>query len=393
MTTENKIVIAGAGLIGTSLALSLKNSAVSIQILENHLPEIITQSNQDARPISLSYGSVCTLMKIGVWDELEKFACPILSVHVSEKGKFGFTQFSAAEQKVPALGYVVPFSRLQSALYHQAAIQENMTLTSIQSIEKIESDSNGAFIHIHSATGKSVIHADLFIAADGTHSTCRDLLSIAHTEKDSGDVAKIYQLQLSENHNNIAYERFTKLGVLAVLPLFENTKAQLVWTATPVISKKIINWTDDTILEFLQNTFEGRLEITSVKKSAQFPLKTILAEKQIAESAVLLGNAAHTIYPVAAQGFNLGLHDVSTLVDILNDALKSKKKINDLNVLKKYEAEVKKHQDAILCITNKLIPLFDLPLIGYFRGLGLLSMDLINPLKNRLAKRTMGLKS
>ncbi|MCX7125844.1 MAG: FAD-dependent monooxygenase [Gammaproteobacteria bacterium] len=236
------------------------------------------------------------------------------------------------------------------------------------------------------------MNANLFIAADGTNSTCRDLLGISHDEKNDGDIACIYQLQLSENHNHRAFERFTKLGVLAVLPLFDENKAQLVWTITPEIAKKIADWPDDIILEFLQNTFEGRLEIISVKKSAQFPLKITLAEKQITESAVLLGNSAHTIYPVAAQGFNLGLHDVGILSDILIDALKNKKNINDQAVLKNYEIRARKHQEAIFSITNKLTPLFDLPFIGGLRGLGLLSMDLIKPVKNRLAKRTMGMR-
>lgn len=394
MTKRNKnhIVIAGAGLVGLSFALSIKNADVSVQLLENHLPDIITQSHSDSRPISLSYGSVRVLKALGVWDELEKFSCPILSVHVSEKGKFGFTQFSASEQKVPALGYVVPFSRLLAALYNLAATQENIVIDCIETIEKINCDSNGAIITVNADSKKQDINANLFIAADGTNSTCRDLLGISHDEKNDGDIACIYHLQLSENHNHRAFERFTKLGVLAVLPLFDENKAQLVWTITPEIAKKIADWPDDIILEFLQNTFEGRLEIISVKKSAQFPLKITLAEKQITESAVLLGNSAHTIYPVAAQGFNLGLHDVGILSDILIDALKNKKNINDQAVLKNYEIRARKHQEAIFSITNKLTPLFDLPFIGGLRGLGLLSMDLIKPVKNRLAKRTMGMR-
>ncbi|MCX7125843.1 MAG: hypothetical protein NTU49_08935 [Gammaproteobacteria bacterium] len=151
MTKRNKnhIVIAGAGLVGLSFALSIKNADVSVQLLENHLPDIITQSHSDSRPISLSYGSVRVLKALGVWDELEKFSCPILSVHVSEKGKFGFTQFSASEQKVPALGYVVPFSRLLAALYNLAATQENIVIDCIETIEKINCDSNGAIITVN----------------------------------------------------------------------------------------------------------------------------------------------------------------------------------------------------------------------------------------------------
>lgn len=374
---KTNIIIAGAGLVGLSFALCMKNSGLSIEILETNLPDILTQSTNNSRPISLSFGSVRILKAINVWDKIVDFACPILSVHVSEQNRFGFTKFSAEEQKVPALGYVVPFSKLQSALYFEAAAQSNINIRVIKSIEEIKCDVHGAIIQ----TDVDEMHCDLFVAADGTNSTCRDLLGISFSEKENGDVAKIFQLELSENHTNTAYERFTKLGVLAILPLYEKNKAQLVWTM-----KKKQECED--ILKFLQDAFEGRLEIKDVKKIAGFPLKIIIAEKQITQSAVLLGNSAHTIYPLAAQGFNLGLHDAALLRDIL---LEEKNNLHDFSLLQKYETQIAKHQQAIFCITDQLTSVFELPLIGGLRGLGLLTTDLILPIKNKLAKRTMGI--
>jgi 2-octaprenyl-6-methoxyphenol hydroxylase len=112
MKKHPNILIVGAGLVGTSLALCLKNSGFSIQILETHLPSVIAGNENNTRPISLSYNSVRILKALGVWSDMAEFSCPILSVHVSEKGRFGFTQFKASEQNVPALGYVVPFGKL-----------------------------------------------------------------------------------------------------------------------------------------------------------------------------------------------------------------------------------------------------------------------------------------
>src|SRR3990167_813849 len=374
---KTNIIIAGAGLVGLSFALCMKNRGLSIEILETHLPDILTQSKSDSRPISLSFGSIRILKAINVWDKISDFACPILSVHVSEQNRFGFTEFSAEEQKVSALGYVVPFAKLQSALYFEAAAQSDINISAIKLIEKIKCDEHSAII----TTDENEMHSDLFVAADGTNSTCRDLLGISFSEKEYDDIAKIFQLELSENHTNTAYERFTKFGVLAVLPLHGKNKAQLVWT----MKKK---QECENILEFLQNTFEGRLSIQDAKEIAQFPLKTIIAEKQITQSAVLLGNSAHTIYPVAAQGFNLGLHDAALLSDIL---LEVKNNLSDFSILKKYETQVSKHQRAIFCITDNLTSVFELPLIGSLRGLGLLTTDLISPMKNKLAKRTMGI--
>ncbi|PIZ04747.1 MAG: 2-octaprenyl-6-methoxyphenyl hydroxylase [Gammaproteobacteria bacterium CG_4_10_14_0_8_um_filter_38_16] len=394
MATEkikNKIIIAGAGLVGTSFALCMANEFVSIELLETHLPELFTQSTTPSRPLSLSFGSYRILNAIGVWDKLEKFACPILSVHVSEKNRLGFTHFSAQEEKVPALGFVVPFAKLQSALYEKINSHPHITITPIQSVETIKQDDQGANITIQTLAEKKEIHADLFIAADGTHSHCRDLLKIAHTKKDHADVAQIYQLTLSQHHHHTAYERFTQWGVLAVLPLFEKNCAQLVWTITPRIAKKINAWTEKDILFFLQDVFDGRLCIIDAKKLTQFPLQTIIAEKQITQSALLIGNAAHTIYPVAAQGFNLALHDIAILCDTLNEALKNNEKLGSSVYLKKYETTAAKHQQAIFKITHQWVSLFELPFISHARGLGLLATNLIAPIKNKLAKRTMGI--
>jgi 2-octaprenyl-6-methoxyphenol hydroxylase len=277
-------------------------------------------------------------------------------------------------------------------LYHRAAAQENIEFTPIKSIEKIKCDSSGA----HITTDIANFSADLLIACDGTTSSCRDLLGISSQEKNHGDIARIYQLQLAEDHDFTAYERFTKHGALAMLPLFDKKRAQLVWTkakgsASASDRATCTERSTEETLNLFNNIFEGKFSTLSVEKISEFPLKTIIAEKQITQSAVLLGNAAHTIYPLAAQGFNLGLHDVAALSETLIDAHKNHQKIGDLSVLKKYEARVKDHQQAIFCLTNQLTSIFELPLIGGLRGLGLLATDIITPIKNKLAKRTMGL--
>lgn len=390
-TAQQTILIVGAGLIGTSFALSLKDHDVVIHIVENHLPSIITANAGNTRPISLSYGSVQILKAIGVWSVLEKVACPILSVHVSEQGRFGTTRFRASEEKVPALGYVVPYNALQAALYHHAANQPNITISAIETIETIRNNDDHIAVVVRKQNQDQCIEVDLLVAADGAQSTCRDLLRIEYVEKNEGDMARIFQLTLSESHDHTAYERFTPYGVLALLPLLEKNQGQLVWTLTPRIAEKIAEWDDAMTLSFLQDTFENRVAISDAKKITQFPLNTIIAEKQIAERAVLLGNAAHTIYPIAAQGFNLGLHDVGVLSDVIADALRSQKQIGDVGILKKYEMDVISHQKIIFGITDQLTLLFELPLIGHLRGLGLLSMDLLSPLKKNLAKRTMGI--
>lgn len=380
---KTDIVIVGAGLIGASIALGLQNQPFSITMLETHVPDIFAKTNPDSRPLSLSYGSIGILKSWGVWHALEKEACPILSVHVSEKGKLGTIHFSANELRVPALGFVVPFEKLLPALFSKISTQN---IISIQSIQKIRCDHDGAKIDIKTNSAERHIHADLLIAADGTHSTCRDLLSIETIEKNNQDQAIIYQLNLSEFHECVAYERFTKQGVLAVLPLSDKKAARLVWTISPRQFQYVKSWNEKETLCFLQDVFEGRLSIVMATKTACFPLKTVLAKTQITPSAILLGNAARTIYPVAAQGFNLGLHDVATLCDILIEATAQKKNLDDFSILKTFEAEARDYQKTILKITHQLAPSG----LSTLRGLGLLSMDMISPIKNNLAQYLMG---
>lgn len=382
-------MIAGGGLVGVSFALCMPNTHITI--LETHLPGLLTQSNTNSRPLSLSYGSHIILKKLGVWEKLEKFACPILAVHISEMGKLGLTKFLAQEQNVKALGFVVPVELLQKVLYEKAAELKNINFLSIKSIEKINSDHHGANINIKINThaGAKELSAELLVASDGTNSTCRDLLNINTTKKNSGDQALIYDLILSENHDFTAYERFTKLGVLAILPLFNQKTARLVWTISAINAEKIESWDEQKLLLFFQEVFEERLFISNATKSACFPLQTIIAERQITQSAVLLGNAAHTIYPVAAQGFNLGLRDAFMLSKILNEA----DFISDFALLQKYEKKALEHQKIIYKITDQLAGLFEfnVPCLGKLRGLGLLGLDLITPLKNQFAQRAMGL--
>lgn len=388
-----QIAVVGAGLIGTSFALCFQDQPVHINLLENRLDDVLKKAKEDTRPISLSYGSTIILNALGVWKSLKNYACPIKTVHVSEQGRFGCTRITASEQKVPALGYVVPFSQLQTAIYEKVAAQSNVTFTEIKKINAIKTSEAGATANIQENKRNTDITADLLVAADGTNSFCRKQLNIATTTENKGDCALIYLLDLNKPHDFTAYERFTKLGVLAILPLPEKNKARLVWSITPKIENTLNQWCETDVFAFLKSAFEGRLSIASIQKTAQFPLQTTLAETQILSGAVLLGNAAHAIYPVAAQGFNLGLRDTAVLRDVLLDTIKNEKPIGCKQALKRYIDLAMPHQQAIIKLTNQLTPLFELqfPGAGCARGLGLVGMDIIKPLKNRLADRTMGI--
>jgi len=391
-TSNFNIVIVGAGLVGTSVIVGLQQAGFRIAILEHHLPEVMTSKAEDTRPISLAYGSKVVLDRWGVWPALAEVACPIETVHVSEQKRFGRVKFSAKDYAVPALGYVVPFSRLQKQLYQKAAAQKDVHFIPIQKINTIECDETGAKIRYQTMAGAQTLKATLLIAADGTGSTCRKLLNIQSASEDLGEVALIATMDLSAEHHGIAYERFTKKGTMAILPLFNRKQCRLVWTMEKALSEQVATWNDAKLLSEIGDCFGERLGgLKAVKREAVFPLKTVLAEEVVRPSMVLLGNAAHTIYPLAAQGFNLGLQDTAVLTRVLMQAKQDNHSVGAWSVLQRYSKIREQHQKRIIRFTNGISKVFrwQWPMLSCCRAMGLLGVDLIPFLKEDFARTLM----
>jgi 2-octaprenyl-6-methoxyphenol hydroxylase len=386
------IIIMGAGLVGTSLAAALKNTHFRIAILETHLPELIAGGG-DARPLSLAYGSHKILDTLGLWSELGKSAEPIQAVHVSEKNRFGALHFRATEEKVPALGYVVSFDRLQDLLYQQAAQSDAVTFIPIQKLMRVQYISGKTKVSAATIHGEKTFEAELLVAADGAHSPTRELLGIAAQEQ-LGGMALTLSVELTRPHQSIAYERFTEQGVIAVLPLKNSLRCRVVWTIGRDFAETVAQWSDVELAQYLQAAMHDRLgEWKILERGRVFPLEMVLAREQIRPGAVLLGNSAHTIYPLAAQGFNLGLRDVAALAETLIEARKNYQALGDETVLKQYLNWRMQDQRWISGLTDGASQFFDLqiPGLGALRGAGLFAADLFPPVKHRLAKRLLGL--
>lgn len=357
-----EITIVGAGLVGMSLAIALA-PYFKITLYEKHLPDSFLGGKRDDRPISLAYGSQQILQSLAIWPELATKASAILQVMVSERGALGFVNFQARDYGLPALAYVVPLCELQDALYKNVLAQDN--------------------IHLQQAPAVDVIlqnKENLIVACDGSWSEIRDYLAISAQLGESKDEAHIFKLQLGQPHKNIAYERFSELGTLALLPLADQNQMQCVWTHArnqvmdPLQIKKI---------------FKGVLEIHQIEALANYPLQTISVNNPIRDNVILMGNAAHTIYPLAAQGFNLGLRDAAALAEVL---VNTNMAVTDHRVLNEYLHWRAPDQAQTQRLTNSLVAIFDLqlPLLKPLRGLGMLALDLLLPLKRRFARKTLG---
>lgn len=384
------VIVIGGGLIGLSLVTALSNHDLKIAVVENQPFNL--QPNTDSRPISLSHASQMILNKIGVWDNISQFSCPIKSVHISEQKKFGLLQFNAEEERVSALGYVVPFEVLTHALYQQAVKQSQVVFIN-ETISKIVTNENGVKIAFKNSSDQNEISSQLLAACDGTESTCRELLNIDVEITEPKEIALTAVIDLQRKHKHIAYERFTSQGTLAILPAQNKNQNYLVWTMPLTLFENIKHQDENELQKTVQTIFGDRLgTFKLLRKTGFFPLKKVMSQEQIRPSAVLLGNAAHTLYPIAAQGFNLGLRDVAQLSQIIISAHKEKQFLGDIIKLEKYLEKRKNDQERVAKFTQRISTTFGLnfPLLPPLRGLGLLTTDLISPLKHRLAKLAMG---
>jgi 2-octaprenyl-6-methoxyphenol hydroxylase len=393
MNENYDLIISGAGLVGASLALALQNAPFKIAVLETHLPETLSPHTL-TRPLSLSYGSQKILETLGIWQELSDHAQVITQVHVSEEKRLGALHFRAKEENVPALGYVVPANLLQKILYQRAAQISPVQFISMQKIIDVQQQEQGVSIKLQTIQGEKKLKTELLVVAEGTHSTTRELLGMQIQEQTNDWLALTATIEISQNHQSIAYERFIQQGVVAVLPLKNVYHCRVVWVLPQSFAQTTLDWSERQFIEFFQKTLPDCLGSWRIlDRSRPFPLPKLKAKEQIRAGVVLLGNSAHTLYPLAAQGFNLGLRDAAALAELLINARQQQHNLGDKQVLQSYLDWRMNDQRWIRGLTNGASQLFDLqiPGLGLLRGIGLLAADLTPLLKHKLAKRLMGL--
>lgn len=382
------IIIIGAGPVGASLALALTSLPLRIAILEAKPSSPSVSADSDSRALALTHGSMQILSTIGIWPALATHATPIAAVHISDRGHFGMTRIKAQDEGVNALGYVIPAHLLAQNL--QTAIQtvQNLKLFCPAKVKAITPDVK---LTVQKGDEAVELFADLIIAADGTHSTVRELLAIETEIKDYEQSALTTTLTLARNHHNIAYERFLEQGALAMLPLTDS-HCGCIWTGPSNDIDSLITLTDNQYLTKLQQQFGYRLgKLIAVGKRHVHSLKMLRVKYPAKQNVVVIGNAAHTIHPIAAQGFNLGLADVAALAQLIKQAVSSGKTLKDPALLEEYCKLRQQNVNWVMRFTNNLTQLFgvDFLPLTLARNSSLLALDFIPPLKRRLARRLM----
>ncbi|MCH8865848.1 MAG: 2-octaprenyl-6-methoxyphenyl hydroxylase [Proteobacteria bacterium] len=391
------IVIAGGGMIGSSLALALAPLGRRVAIVEPVLRSSEAQPSFDDRSTALSRSTQRMYEAMGLWDDIAAAATPISRIHVSDKGRFGFSHIEAAEQGVEALGYVVINRVLGNVLQRALDVVASLDLLCPARIVATSLGPGRASVTLEDDTGhKRDISCSLLIVADGANSTVRDMIGISARQVKYDQCAVVGNLLPEKSLDGCAYERFTQQGPLALLPVGDE-RAGFVWTLSEKNADRVIKLDSQAFLTELQEAFGYRLGTFSrVGERAAYPLVLSKALRLTAPRAVLVGNAAHGLHPVAAQGFNLGLRDVAALCDCIADAIEESGDsidVGDVELLERYATWRRGDQRKLVGFTDGLVRLFghSSRSVRALRNIGMLGFDLVPGVRSLFARHTMGL--
>ena len=406
MAYDYDILIAGGGLVGASLACALANpesrpGGLRIGVVEAVPYRAENQPSFDERSLALAYGSRRIFEGLGAWADIEALGvAPIERIHVSDRGHMGFTRMDCRDEQLPALGYVAATRVLGQALWRRLASLQGVDLLCPRRITDLRIDADAARLQLrdqHEAA--STLSARLVVAADGGQSSLRQLAGIKSFNTDYGQSAIIANVLCEKSHANQAYERFTDSGPLAVLPMCDDgsgrgQRVSIVWTVTNRDVESIMAMSDDAFLHGLQTRFGQRLgAFVQAGTRHSYPLRLQQAREHVRPRLALIGNAAHTLHPIAGQGFNLGLRDVAALSQVLIDAMRDGREIGALNVLKEYARWRRRDHLRVIAFTDSMVRTFSnaFPPLVLARNLGLLAADTLPSVKRLLTRQAMGL--
>ncbi|WP_329741309.1 2-octaprenyl-6-methoxyphenyl hydroxylase [Dyella sp. A6] len=387
---ETGVLIVGGGLVGASLAIALDAAGIPAVLVEAAAPRADAQPSYDERNLALARATVNGLDAIGVWTHAAAQATPIRHIHVSRAGEFGSARLDAALHGVDAMGWTLPARELGAALLARLASCTRLTRLAPAKLERLQPLDAGWRAHVRTADGEQVIDTALLVGADGTESLVRAQLGIEAERIDYRQTLFVATVTPEREHAHRAYERFSDDGPVALLPL-AGRRCGLVLTVPGEQAGAVAALDDEGFLALAQRRLGWRLgRLSRPGKRHPYAIHRVAAARLTGPRAVLVGNAAQTVHPIGAQGFNLGLRDALTLAELVAGAPDP----GDAGLLERYAAQRAPDREGTMAMSHGLVRLacLEQPLLAPLRSLGLLAYDRVSPLQSMLARRGMGFR-
>ncbi|MCY4611456.1 MAG: FAD-dependent monooxygenase [Gammaproteobacteria bacterium] len=387
--TNQDLIIAGGGLAGLVQAVLLGSSGWRIMVLERGDG---LSALSDPRSLALSESTRSILDEIGAWDSLRPECAEVTRIDVSQRGAFGSTRLHAEDEQLPALGYVVPAGILAKILRETVDDLPNCTFMTQTSVEEVEPQGAGIALKIQQDDTPQTVCGRLLIAADGARSALRDALGLHAEEVDYDQSAVVAEVEMDRAAEGWAYERFTRTGPLALLPHPSGRRA-LVWALSRKTAREARTWPDSKFCRELQQALGSRAgQVINAEPRNFYDLTFRRVQQRIGTRCVLIGDAAYSFHPVAAQGFNLVVRDAAWLAQVLGDAKQKEADPGAPQLLEEYAQVRDTDARRVAGFTDLLARGFVMqnPLIRGLRAASLFALEGMPQCRTRLVRFGMG---
>ncbi|MCL9773472.1 FAD-dependent 2-octaprenylphenol hydroxylase [Vibrio methylphosphonaticus] len=387
------LAIIGGGMVGLALARSLQDTDLRIAVIEGSMPSKSIPDEPDIRVSALSRASETILKNLGAWDAIEKHRCAAYqAMEVWEQDSFARIEFSASQFSQPNLGHIVENHIIQTALLSQVEQQANVTFFMPNRCQSMAVGESEVWMTLDNGMAFT---SKLVVGADGANSWVREQQGIPLTHWDYGHSALVANIKVDDYHDGVARQVFTPQGPLAFLPLDDRKLCSVVWSTDPSRAEKLAKMPEAEFNKAITAEFDGRLGLCHLTSERRvFPLKMRYARDFVTERVALIGDAAHTIHPLAGQGVNLGLLDAASLSEELIKLWKAGKDIGRKRHLREFERWRKAEAAKMIAAMQGFKDLFegDNPAKKMVRSLGMRLVGQLPGAKQEIMSRALGMK-
>lgn len=390
------VVIVGGGLVGGTLGVALAQQGFMVTVIDRESSETLLKPDLDGRTTAVAYGSKLIFDHLNIWPKVEHAAEPILDIRVFEKDSPWAVYYDHQDVGPDPMGYIVENRTLRQGIFQRAQeLSDNLIWRAPAEVHQTERHLETAIIHLEDG---HVLKAPLIIGAEGRLSPLRDEAGIKTHQWRYNQSALIAHVRHEKPHEGKAWEIFQPQGPFAILPLRKCTltgmcRSGIVWTGSPEDIHRLLELDDVKISQELQEIFPyyGTLELSGKRWS--YPLSAMVARSTVDHRLAIVGDAAHTVHPVAGQGVNLGWRDAQTLAEVLKKAKDLGLDIGSKSILSEYQHRRRLDTASILAMSDGMVRLFSnkSSILSFMRTTGLGIVNQIPPLKRRLIRKAMGI--